>query len=115
MGRTASRLGEAIDVIDLQNLDDRATKKAVSESGQFLSAFITAASQEDAEVPAKLAVILESTDLEAVGADLGKAFESGDIDAAKGHYQTLQPIIDWGAGYDGACWTFIGGGSRARP
>jgi His/Glu/Gln/Arg/opine family amino acid ABC transporter permease subunit len=108
MGRTASRLGEAIDVIDLQNLDDRATQKAVSESGQFLSAFITAVSQEDAEVPAKLAVILESTDLEAVGADLSKAFESGDIDAAKGHYQTLQPIIDWGAGYDGACWTFIG-------
>lgn len=107
MGRTSSRLGEAVTRIDFDNLESAASQKSKTETEQFLSQFAAAVTAKEGTVPADLAAILDTVDLESIKADLTKAFEAGDAQAIRSNLAVLAPIADWGGSYDGACWTFI--------
>jgi His/Glu/Gln/Arg/opine family amino acid ABC transporter permease subunit len=108
MGRAAANLGGAVDRIDFNDLEAPKSQTAARESGQYLGQFINALDEKTVTVPASLAAIVSGLDLQAIKTDLGNALDSGNVAAAQADIETLQPIISWGRGHDGACWTFIG-------
>ena len=108
-GRQASRLGEARELIDPANPGSQATEKGMSSASQFLGQFIISveAGAKNKDLPEELTRLVANHDLAASKAAMEAAAAANDPKAMLAEIRAVAPIIDWGEGADGACWTFI--------
>lgn len=106
-GRQASRLGEARDAINPEQPGSRATEKGMQEVQDFLGQFIKSVEAGRKDLPADILAILKTVNPEKALEGMKAAAKNNDPKAMIAEVATVQPIIGWGQGNDGACWTFV--------
>lgn len=106
-GRRAARLGEARTLIDPDDPGSRPTEKGMQFAQDFAKQLEETVLKFPKDLSPSLVEVLQKVDIVKAREAMDGAAKSNDPKAMIAEINALSPIIAWGEGNDGACWTFV--------